>query len=106
MSMVKELVVDHDRVILDKEILKELGVTKGKLECRVVNGEIIIRPLLPAQEIDREKLIQRIMAVQGCSREDVERMLAAEGAWADAPETEEAIRQLREEAAKWPIPEW
>ena len=57
-------------------------------------------------EIDQETLIQRIMAVQGCSREDVERVLATQGAWADAPETEEAIQQFREEAAKWPIPEW
>jgi len=106
MSMVKELVIDHDRVILDKEILEELGITKGKLECRVANGEIVIRPLPPAKEIDRETLIQRIMAVQGWSREDVERVLATQGAWADAPETEEAIQQFREEAAKWPIPEW
>jgi hypothetical protein len=106
MSLVRELNIDHEHVILDKEILAELGVTAGKLECRVVNGEIIIRPLLPVQEIDQETLIQRIMAVQGWNREDVERVLATQGAWADAPETEEAIRQLREEAAKWPIPEW
>ncbi len=108
MSMVRELVIDHNRVVLGRDILAELGITTGKLGCQVINGEIIIRPMLPAreQEIDRESLIQRIMAVQGCSRADVERMLAAEGAWADAPETEEAIHQLREEAMRWPIPEW
>ncbi len=111
MSMVRGLVIDHNRVVLGRDILAELGITTGKLGCQVINGEIIIRPLLlaretPATEIEREALIQRIMAVQGWSREDVEQVLSTQGAWADAPETEEAILQFREEAAKWPIPEW
>jgi len=104
MAIVRELPIVDEKLVLERDILAKVGLTRGWVTCMADEVQIVIRPA--GVETDREELIRGIMANSGCSREEVERFLAAAGAWADDDETVERIGRLRQEMNGWQSLEW
>ncbi len=98
MPIVKELPVIDQRIVLDRDVLAQVGLTTGRATLVVDGGSIVIRPAQDSDaDTEGEDLIQRIIKNSGRSRQEIERFLAVAGAWANDDEPISEIQRLRRE---------